>query len=65
MCRNYTQYFSIALQPIADPNYRFLAVDVGAYRKESDSVIFRYSNLSKIIEAGAFEYSWALNSSSN
>ena len=50
MYRNYKQYFSIVLQAVAGPDYRFLAIDIGAYGKESDGGIFRHSNLSKKLE---------------
>lgn len=53
MFRNYKQYFSIVLQAVAGPDYRFIAIDVGGYGKESDGGIFRHSNLSKLLEAGA------------
>lgn len=53
MYRNYKQYFSIVLQAVAGPDYRFLAIDIGAYGKESDGGIFRHSNLSKKLETGA------------
>nr|CAH7736041.1 unnamed protein product [Callosobruchus chinensis] len=52
MYRNYKQYFSIVLQAVAGPNYKFLAIDVGAYGKESDGGIFSHSNLCKKLENG-------------
>lgn len=39
--RNYKQFFSIVLQAVAGPDYRFIAIHVGAYGKESDGGIFR------------------------
>lgn len=34
---------------------RFLAIDVGAYGKESDGEIFSHSNLSRQLENGALD----------
>jgi hypothetical protein len=53
MFRNYKCFFSIVLQAVVDANYRFLAVDMGAYGKESDGGIFSHSNLSQQLENGA------------
>jgi len=54
MFRNYKCFFSIVLQAVVDANYRFLAIDVGAYGKESDGGIFSHSNLSQqLLENGA------------
>lgn len=53
MFRNYKCFFSIVLQAVVDANYRFLAIDVGAYVKESDGGIFSHSNLSQQLENGA------------
>ncbi|KAJ8877800.1 hypothetical protein PR048_022257 [Dryococelus australis] len=36
MYRNYKQYFSIVLQGVAGPYYKFIAIDVGACVKECD-----------------------------
>jgi hypothetical protein len=52
--RNYKQFFfSIVLQAVADARYRFIAIDVGAYGKESDGRIFSNSNLSRELDNGA------------
>ncbi|XP_046685250.1 uncharacterized protein LOC124370989 [Homalodisca vitripennis] len=53
MFRNYKQYFSIVLQGVAGPDYKFIAVDVGGYGKESDGGIFSHSYLSENLEKGA------------
>ncbi|XP_044744261.1 protein ALP1-like [Coccinella septempunctata] len=53
MFRNYKQFFSIVLQGVAGPDYKFIAIDVGAYGKESDGGIFSNSNLSDKLESGA------------
>jgi hypothetical protein len=53
MYRNYKQFFSIVLQAVADARYRFIAIDVGVYGKESDGGIFSNSNLSRQLDNGA------------
>lgn len=52
MYRNYKQYFSIVLQGVAGPDYKFITIDVGAYGKESDGGIFSNSKLSRKLERG-------------
>nr|CAI5845003.1 unnamed protein product [Callosobruchus analis] len=48
---NYKSYFSIVLQGIADANYKFLAVEVGAYGRQSDGGTFSDSNIYQRLEA--------------
>lgn len=52
---NYKQYFSIVLMAIADANYRFLMIDVGAYGKDSDSSVMSNSNFYRRIENGSLK----------
>lgn len=51
--RNYKCFFSVVLQAVVDANYRFIAIDVGAFGKESDGGVFSNSNLSRQLENGA------------
>uniref|UniRef100_A0A8C5QMQ0 DDE Tnp4 domain-containing protein n=1 Tax=Leptobrachium leishanense TaxID=445787 RepID=A0A8C5QMQ0_9ANUR len=53
MFRKYKQFFSVVLQAVAGPDYKFIAIDVGAYGKESEGGIFNKSNLSRRLERGA------------
>ncbi|XP_050517993.1 uncharacterized protein LOC126892490 [Diabrotica virgifera virgifera] len=51
---NYKEYFSIVLLAIVDANYKFLAVDVGSYGKESDNGIFQKLVIGKKIANNRF-----------
>ncbi|KAL0830080.1 hypothetical protein ABMA28_003537 [Loxostege sticticalis] len=51
---NYKDYFSIVLLAIVDANCKFVAVDVGAYGKESDNGIFQKSTMGKQIATNRF-----------
>ncbi|CAH1987015.1 unnamed protein product [Acanthoscelides obtectus] len=52
---NYKSYFSVVLVAVADSNYRFIYVDVGAYGSECDSSIFKESSLWKSIQKKSLE----------
>ncbi|KAL4131904.1 hypothetical protein QTP88_009138 [Uroleucon formosanum] len=47
---NYKKTFSIVLLALVDAQYKFVAVDIGAYCKNSDGGIFSNSNLGKALE---------------
>ncbi|XP_060845266.1 uncharacterized protein LOC132924841 [Rhopalosiphum padi] len=47
---NYKQFFSIVLMAVADANYKFIMIDVGAYGKDSDGGILSNSNILKRLE---------------
>lgn len=44
---NYKYFFSLVLLALADANYCFVWIDIGAYGKNSDSGIFKNSSLYK------------------
>ncbi|XP_068083809.1 uncharacterized protein [Anabrus simplex] len=47
---NYKGTFSIVLLALVDSNYKFIAVDIGAFGSNSDGGIFQNSNLGKALE---------------
>jgi len=47
---NYKKYFSIVLMAVADANYRFVFVDIGAQGGQSDGGVFRDCNLAEALE---------------
>ena len=47
---NYKKTFSIVLLALVDAQYKFVAVDIGAYGKNSDGGILSNSNLGKALE---------------
>lgn len=48
---NYKGYFSIVLQGVADAKYKFIAVEVGGYGRQSDGGTFSDSNIYQQLEA--------------
>ena len=48
---NYKHFFSILLLALVDANYCFIAVDVGAAGKSSDSNVFKNSNIGRKLES--------------
>nr|CAH7719015.1 unnamed protein product [Callosobruchus chinensis]CAH7733013.1 unnamed protein product [Callosobruchus chinensis]CAH7753395.1 unnamed protein product [Callosobruchus chinensis] len=44
---NYKKFYSVVLLAVVDSEYRFIAVDVGAYGRDSDSNIFNNWNFGK------------------
>jgi len=51
---NYKHYYSIVLQVLVDARYRFIAIDGGAYGKQSDVGIFRPSSLYQLLSNNNF-----------
>lgn len=54
LCYNYKDFFSVVLLAIVDANYKFVAVDIGAYGRECDAGVFLNSNFGKRINDGTF-----------
>lgn len=54
MFYNYKQFFSIVLQAVADANYKFLTIEVGAYGKQSDGGIFQSSETYALLKNEKF-----------
>ncbi|KAB0804863.1 hypothetical protein PPYR_01833 [Photinus pyralis] len=46
---NYKSYFSIVLMAIADCDYKFTYVDIGAYGKDCDSSVFQETSFFKLL----------------
>ncbi|XP_044151430.1 protein ALP1-like [Bufo gargarizans] len=51
---NYKKYFSVILMAIVDANYKFVAVDIGAFGRTNDSRVFKNSNMGKRLYSGNF-----------
>ncbi|XP_069819612.1 uncharacterized protein [Dendropsophus ebraccatus] len=49
---NYKQYFSVVLLALADSDYRFVIVDIGAYGSSADAGVFRASRMSELLHSG-------------
>jgi hypothetical protein len=47
---NYKDYFSFVLLAVADSEYRFTFVDIGAYGKDCDSTIFKETSFWVLLE---------------
>ncbi|CAH1969512.1 unnamed protein product [Acanthoscelides obtectus] len=50
---NYKHFFSIVLMAIADSNYRFIYVDIGAFGKDCDSSVFKETVFWKLLQQNA------------
>ena len=53
---NYKGTFSTVLMALVDSNYKFIAIDVGAYGRNSDGGIFANSNLGKAIASNSLHF---------
>lgn len=51
---NYKNFFSVVLLAIVDADYKFVAIDVGAYGKTSDSEIFGESTFGRKMKENRF-----------
>jgi hypothetical protein len=54
MYYDYKHYYSIVLQGLANALYRFIAIDVSAYGKQSDGRISRQSSLYQLLNSNSF-----------
>lgn len=52
---NYKKFFSIVLQAVADAHYKFIAVDVGGFGKQSDAGTLQASDLYSVLTKGKLE----------
>jgi len=56
---NYKHFSSISLLALVDANYRFIAVDVGAVGKSSNSSVFKESNIGRKLELNQLGIPWS------
>ena len=54
MYYTFKHYYSIVLQGLAGAWYRFIAIDVGAYGKQSRGGIFHHSSLYQLLSSNNF-----------
>lgn len=54
LCYNYKDFFSVVLLGLVDANYKFVAVDIGAYGRENDAGVFAKSSFGRRIRDGTF-----------
>jgi hypothetical protein len=47
---NYKMYFHVVLQGLVDANYKFIAVDMGVFQKQSDECTFLASDFFSFID---------------
>ncbi|XP_040275603.1 uncharacterized protein LOC120990767 [Bufo bufo] len=52
---NYKQFFSVVLLALADTNYRFIIVDIGAYGSLADARIFRASRMGRWLQSNQLD----------
>ncbi|CAG5044663.1 unnamed protein product [Parnassius apollo] len=60
MYYNYKKFFSIVLQAVASPDYKFLFIEVGAYGQQSDGGTFASSAMYRQFENGYLNISKCL-----
>jgi hypothetical protein len=60
MYYNYKRNYSIVLQALADAQYRLNAIDIGAYRKKSNTGNFHQSSLYQLLHSNGFNMTNAM-----
>lgn len=55
MFYNYKHFFSVVLQGVVDANYKFIAIDIGGYGKQSDGGTFQASMLYQQLQSKQLE----------
>ncbi|KAM4031970.1 uncharacterized protein ACNLHF_019364 [Anomaloglossus baeobatrachus] len=53
---NYKKFFSIVLMAITDAEYKFIAVDIGAYGRSNDSQVFKMSPIGRQLYGNTFDF---------